>query len=98
MANCSRSERNALAVDPQLSGAVKHVTDDVSILMADLFEVGILGRPEGDQAAGEVVFFEAVGVTNFIGDFFETLQRRIEFDDFHVIQGIGKKVWAAVFF
>ena len=46
-------------------------------------------RAEGDQAAGELFFLEAIGVADFVIDFLQALQCGIDFDDFHC--GIGNR-------
>jgi hypothetical protein len=63
------------------------LADNVSVIVVDLFAIGISGWSKCDQAAGEMVGLEAVGVTDFIVDFLQALQRGVELDDFHLKKG-----------
>ena len=89
VADSSRSQRDAFAVDAQPSAALDDVANDVFVVVVDLFSDGALVWAESDQSAREMLFFEAVGVANFFIDFLETLQRRVYLDDLH--SGLGMR-------
>ena len=67
------------------------MADDVFIVVVDLLPVRALVWAESDQAAGELLFFEAVGVADFAIDFFEALQCRVYLDDFHLGLGMTRE-------
>ena len=70
VADSSRSQRDAFAVDAQPAAAFDDMANDVFVVVVDLFSVRALVWAESDQAAGELLFFEAVGVADFVIDFF----------------------------
>jgi hypothetical protein len=60
------------------------VADDVFVSVVDLFWIGFFRRSEGDQAAGELLFSEAIGVADLVIEFFKTSQRLTDPDEFHL--------------
>jgi hypothetical protein len=59
------------------------MADDVFVGVIDLFRIAILGRAEGDQAAGELLGCEAVGIANLVVELFKTFERGVDLDEFH---------------
>jgi len=58
------------------------VADDVFVGVVDLFRIGFFRRAKGDQAAGELLSSEAIGVADLVIEFFKTSQRLTDLDEF----------------
>ena len=60
------------------------MADDVFVGVVDLFRIGFFRRSEGDQAAGELLFSEAIGVADLVIEFFKTPKGLTDLDEFHL--------------
>ena len=87
MADRSRAQRNAAAVDVQPAATFEDLTDDVLIVVIDLLRVRVFFRTEGDETAGKSPFLEAVLVTNLVVEFGKALESGSKVDDFHLESG-----------
>ena len=60
------------------------MADDVFVGVVDLFRIGFFRRSEGDQAAGELLSSEAIGVADLVIEFFKTSKGLADLDEFHL--------------
>ena len=84
VANRSRTQSNSPAVDAEPPAAFDHVTDDVFVTVIDLLVVWVFLRAERDKAAGEIFLFKAILATNFLVDFAQPFECRVDLDGFHL--------------
>ena len=60
------------------------MADDVFVGVVDLFRIGFFRRAKGDQAAGELLSAEAIGVADLVIEFFKTPKGLTDLDEFHL--------------
>jgi hypothetical protein len=83
VADNSRTERHALPGETQPASTLNDVADDVFISVFDLFWIGIFIPAKCDQASGELLFTEAIGVADLVVQFLETLECLANCYNFH---------------
>ena len=82
MADDAGPQLDAAISDAQPAPALNDVTDDIFVVMVDLFGIGGLTGAESNEPAGEAIFFETVFVADLFADLMEMSESALKFDDF----------------